>query len=379
MSRLNQIASGDDAGNQAADAGREKAGQAASTAGGAMAAKAGKAVVAAVGWKAVLIGAGAIALAILLVIVLVFASFTANSPGNPDTGSAGAAGSTLDPTHVPDEYVDLIVAAGNECEGINSPFIAAMLESESNFNARAVSPVGAEGPAQFMPGTWAMYGQGGDPFNPADAIPAQARFLCDLYDQATKAVDSGKASGAVLDLVMAGYNAGFGAVTRYGGVPPFTETRNYVKKINKLIEKYTAKEPAGDGGGGSGGRTHPAPGYPQTSPFGYRIHPITGKRRLHAGIDFGVPCGDPIIAWDDGKVVFSGWQGGYGNRVEIDHGGGLISTYSHAIKTTVNKGDQVKGGDQVTVNGTTGSSTGCHLHFEIKKNGTYVDPKDYLP
>lgn len=137
----------------------------------------------------------------------------------------------------------------------------------------------------------------------------------------------------------------------------------------------------GDGAcsGGNGERVHPAPGYPMTSPFGWRQHPIHGERRLHAGIDYGVPCGEPIYAWSSGTVTVSGVAGGYGNRVEVDHGGGIVSTYSHAQSLSVDVGDEVKGGDEVTINGTTGSSTGCHLHFEIKKDGEYVDPAPYLP
>lgn len=130
---------------------------------------------------------------------------------------------------------------------------------------------------------------------------------------------------------------------------------------------------------GSGKFIHPAPGAPLTSPFGYRVHPISGKKKLHTGQDYGVACGTTLYAVDAGKVSFAGWQRGYGNRVEIDHGDGIITTYSHNTSLIVKKGDTVKQKDKISKSGTTGDSTGCHLHFEVKKNGKYVDPLEYLP
>lgn len=133
---------------------------------------------------------------------------------------------------------------------------------------------------------------------------------------------------------------------------------------------------------GDGVLANPAKGYPITSPFGYRIHPITGAKKLHSGTDFGVPCGTPIRAAGDGIVVTSGWTGGYGNRVVISHGkikgNSIASTYNHNTKLRVHDGQKVKKGQVISVSGTTGASTGCHLHFEIMKNGGYVDPMPYI-
>ncbi|MGO2376040.1 peptidoglycan DD-metalloendopeptidase family protein [Brevibacterium aurantiacum] len=127
---------------------------------------------------------------------------------------------------------------------------------------------------------------------------------------------------------------------------------------------------------------NPAKGYPTTSPFGYRIHPITGAKKLHSGTDFGVPCGTPIRAAGDGIVVISGWTGGYGNRVVISHGkikgDSIASTYNHNTDLKVRDGQKVKKGQVISDSGTTGASTGCHLHFEIMKNGGYVDPMPYI-
>jgi murein DD-endopeptidase MepM/ murein hydrolase activator NlpD len=114
-----------------------------------------------------------------------------------------------------------------------------------------------------------------------------------------------------------------------------------------------------------------------TSPFGTRVSPITGAiAEQHLGQDFSAKCGTPVYASDSGKVVFSGWhEGGGGNRVEINHGNGVTTSYSHMASNAVQVSDIVDVGAIVGFVGTTGSSTGCHLHFEtIKDDGSRVDP-----
>ena len=115
-----------------------------------------------------------------------------------------------------------------------------------------------------------------------------------------------------------------------------------------------------------------------TSRFGSRIHPVLGYRRFHAGIDFGAPYGTRIMAADSGKVIFSGWYGGYGNSVIIDHGGGLTTLYAHASRLSVSEGQSVLKGQSIAAVGSTGLSTGPHLHFEIRRNGNPVDPMGFL-
>lgn len=117
-----------------------------------------------------------------------------------------------------------------------------------------------------------------------------------------------------------------------------------------------------------------------TSPFGTRVSPITGAiAEQHLGQDFSAACGTPVYASDSGKVVFSGWHdGGGGNRVEINHGNGVTTSYNHMASNTVRMGDIVDVGAIVGFVGTTGSSTGCHLHFEtIKDDGSRVDPMEW--
>ncbi|HEV2767169.1 MAG TPA: peptidoglycan DD-metalloendopeptidase family protein [Acidimicrobiales bacterium] len=115
-----------------------------------------------------------------------------------------------------------------------------------------------------------------------------------------------------------------------------------------------------------------------TSGFGYRIHPIFGTSRLHAGIDLRGSTGTPILAAGEGVVVSAGWRGGYGNTVIIDHGGSLATLYAHQSQIHVRAGATVRRGQAIGAVGSTGQSTGPHLHFEVRVNGTPVDPLNYL-
>ncbi|MFN5855643.1 MAG: peptidoglycan DD-metalloendopeptidase family protein [Pseudanabaenaceae cyanobacterium] len=123
----------------------------------------------------------------------------------------------------------------------------------------------------------------------------------------------------------------------------------------------------------------PATG-PITSGFGWRVHPITGEQRLHKGIDIGAAMGAPILAASDGVVTEAGWtDGGYGNIVELKHPDGTLTLYAHTSRVLVSKGDTVKRGDVIAEVGSTGRSTGPHLHFEVQPDGkTAVDPMDFI-
>jgi murein DD-endopeptidase MepM/ murein hydrolase activator NlpD len=126
--------------------------------------------------------------------------------------------------------------------------------------------------------------------------------------------------------------------------------------------------------------TRPVNG-PVTSEFGMRFHPIYHYWKLHSGRDFGVPCGTPVHAAASGDIISAGWGGGYGNRIVIDHGlvhgVGLATTYNHLTRF-VRTGGHVKRGQLIAYSGTTGTSTGCHLHFETLENGNFVDPRKWL-
>ncbi|MEM8504855.1 MAG: peptidoglycan DD-metalloendopeptidase family protein [Cyanobacteria bacterium P01_D01_bin.1] len=127
----------------------------------------------------------------------------------------------------------------------------------------------------------------------------------------------------------------------------------------------------------SGKMLRPAAG-PITSHFGKRFHPVLGYSRLHAGTDFGAPHGSRISAAETGIVLFAGWYGGYGNSIILDHGGGMTTLYAHASKLSVAEGVTVRKGDAIAAVGTTGLSTGPHLHFEVRLSGKPVNPMNFL-
>jgi len=116
-----------------------------------------------------------------------------------------------------------------------------------------------------------------------------------------------------------------------------------------------------------------------SSPYGNRIHPITGKRQFHGGIDIAVPTGTQIRAAADGKVIKSGWVNGFGYTIVIDHGKRVRTLYGHNTRLLVKSGSVVKKGDRIALSGSTGESTGPHLDFRIYLNGETVSPLNYLP
>lgn len=129
----------------------------------------------------------------------------------------------------------------------------------------------------------------------------------------------------------------------------------------------------------SKGMTWPAPGYNRiSSPFGNRIHPIFGTKKMHTGVDIAAPMGASIVAATDGVVQHSGGLGGYGNAVIIDHGDGIATLYAHNSQLLVSVGQSVKRGQVIAKAGSTGYSTGPHLHFEVRKNGTYINPAPWI-
>lgn len=115
-----------------------------------------------------------------------------------------------------------------------------------------------------------------------------------------------------------------------------------------------------------------------TSPFGARANPTGEGAQVHIGQDYGVTCGTPVKASAAGTVVQAGWAGHSGNRVRIDHGNGLETTYNHNSTLKVSVGQKVERGDVVSLSGTTGNSTGCHLHLEVLVDGDAVDPAGWL-
>lgn len=147
------------------------------------------------------------------------------------------------------------------------------------------------------------------------------------------------------------------------------ESNKLEQELKEQLEKqrFSGQTP------GKGGLLWPADGR-ISSRYGYRTHPIYGTRRLHTGIDIAAPNGRPIIAVADGKVLSAGWRGGYGLAVVIDHGGGMATLYAHQSRLTVGAGEVVEQGQKIGEIGSTGNSTGNHVHFEVRINGEPRDP-----
>lgn len=156
------------------------------------------------------------------------------------------------------------------------------------------------------------------------------------------------------------------------------------KNLEILIQQKVAEEAQGKTNSrtsaivrGTGVMAYPSDAA-TSSPFGWRIHPILGYRRFHAGLDFAASYGSTIRAADSGRVIFAGWYGGYGRAAIIDHGNGMTTLYGHTSELYVTEGQAVERGQAIGAVGSTGFSTGPHLHFEVRRNGTPVDPANYL-
>jgi murein DD-endopeptidase MepM/ murein hydrolase activator NlpD len=123
---------------------------------------------------------------------------------------------------------------------------------------------------------------------------------------------------------------------------------------------------------------HPVPGSLTMGRFGMRTHPILGVWAMHEGADFGARKGTPIVATADGVVRFSGWKPGFGYTVKVDHGGGCSTVYAHNSKNKVKKGQRVRRGEVIALLGSTGLSTGPHLHYEVRLAGNPKDPLQHI-
>ncbi|MCW4466007.1 M23 family metallopeptidase [Glutamicibacter sp. MNS18] len=124
---------------------------------------------------------------------------------------------------------------------------------------------------------------------------------------------------------------------------------------------------------------HPVTTRRISSAYGWRKNPTGPGNQIHIGQDYALACGSPVYAAEAGRVIVSGWHGHSGNRVTLDHGNNVQTGYSHNSKLLVKIGDEVEQGELISLVGTTGNSTGCHLHFEVIINGRWHDPRNYLP
>ncbi|MCG0275289.1 MAG: peptidoglycan DD-metalloendopeptidase family protein [Thermosediminibacteraceae bacterium] len=149
------------------------------------------------------------------------------------------------------------------------------------------------------------------------------------------------------------------------------------RKIAEMIRQIQARN--NKGYVGTGKFQWPVPSSRRiTSEYGWRIHPVYGSKRFHTGLDIGAQMGADVVAADDGEVIYAGYYGGYGYTVIIDHGGGISTLYAHLSKILVSEGENVKRGQKIALVGSTGISTGPHLHFEVRKNGQHVSPWNWV-
>ncbi len=192
-----------------------------------------------------------------------------------------------------------------------------------------------------------------------------------MFDQeiATR-ISEGKGLGLAASLLESMENQGVGGTETLGltayaraATPPTAAVPAPVSSV--LREGWSWPLPAGEPGRLSSG-------------FGHRLDPLHGDKRHHAGLDLAAPRGTPVLAMASGTVVYAGSKGAYGNFVEVDHGDGVRSRYAHQHDVHVEVGDRVEQGDQLGTVGSTGRSTGNHLHLEVRVDGKKIDPANYL-
>lgn len=292
-----------------------------------------------------------------------------------------------------------VVRAGSICPQITPPLIAAQIEQESNWNPDAVAhnPASrggdAMGIAQFQQATWDTWGEDGNdngtasPWEPEDAIWSQGKLMCAHVAWAERQLAAGTVTGDPVDLALGAYFCGRGCILDNGGLPAGGIAADYPSQVRDRVPKYSlaAVAPTGEW-------VLPVPpgSYVFTSGFGMRWG------RLHAGIDLAAPTGTPIYAAADGVVLDAGCTSprcdipgslqmpGCGFRVNINHGGGIVTRYCHAVDLNVAPGQQVAAGQVIGWVGSTGHSTGPHLHFETHRgappatNESAVDAASFL-
>lgn len=245
--------------------------------------------------------------------------------------------------------------------GVDPNLIAAIIKQESSFNPNATSRSGAQGLMQLMPSTAKGLGVKNS-FDPAQNIEGGTKYIADQI----------KAFGGDIKKALYAYNAGAGNVSKI-----LASSDKYWKEPKNYANKVLANLASGTGSSKISGWNGNV-----TSGYGMRNDPFTGKQKMHSGVDIAGKKGDRLDSNVSGKVSFAGKgtgsMSGFGNYVAIETADGLKHFYAHLDKVIAKVGDTVAVGSQIGNIGSTGSSTGSHLHYQVNKNGKAIDPSGYL-
>ncbi|MFE6821751.1 M23 family metallopeptidase [Streptomyces sp. NPDC057690] len=324
-----------------------------------------------------------------LVTLTTVAGFLALTGGLPDDWSPGdSAAQDAAPGGVDASYGPWLRKSADACTVVTPSALAAQIDQLTGWSNAGATTSGPQGIAAFTAADWKTWGKDDDgngrssPSDPADAIMALGRQDCALAQQVTDLRTDGTVNGELVDLTLAAYAVGTDAVTKAGGVPASAQT--YLGEVKALFATYEAfdREDASGGVLADAILAPPVTTLTITSPYGSRQHPLTGVTKLHTGVDFGAPQGAQVSAARAGTVVFAAMTSAYGNRIVVDHGTiegkRLQTTYSHLFAIDVTVGQTVQTGTPLGRVGSTGLSTGPHLHFEVIYDGSYSDPQPWL-
>lgn len=320
--------------------------------------------------------------------VFAFVSSVEGETAAPQSGTPGRAESAV--SNVDGSYVPWLRKATADCVGVTPALLAAHIDQLSGWQSESAS-LSELGIARFTTASWKKWGRDEDgngtstPLDKADAIMALGRQDCSLSKRMTTLRTKGAVNGDLADLTLAAYAVGVDEVAEAGKVP--SSAHLFVTEVKKRLPQYSAlvrRNPEQQGGApAAGARLQPPVAVLSvTSPFGSRKHPLTGVTKLHTGVDFDAPQGAQVSAAWGGVVEFAGMTPAYGYRVVIDHGTiegkRLQTTYSHLSALQVSAGQNLATGQAVGLAGSTGLSTGPHLHFEVLLDGQYSDPMAWL-
>ncbi|WP_329223358.1 M23 family metallopeptidase [Streptomyces sp. NBC_01485] len=323
-----------------------------------------------------------------LLTVSVVAGFLVLTGGFPSGWTPGDSPEQAAAGGVDDTYGPWLRKAAEACTVVTPSLLAAQIDQLTGWRNDSATTSDEQGIAAFTGAEWRSWGKDDDgdgsssPRDQADAIMALGRQDCSLAGKITDLRTEGTVSGDLVDLTLAAYAVGTDAVAEAGRVPAGAQT--YLTEVKALFTRYEEFDREDFSGGGQANAilAPPVTTLTITSPYGSRRHPLTGVTKLHTGVDFGAPQGAQVSAARDGRVVFAAMTKAYGNRVVVDHGGidgkRLETTYSHLSAIEVTVGQTVRTGTPLGRVGSTGLSTGPHLHFEVIYDGSYTDPQPWL-